>query len=83
MQLSIGLIQNRDKETSPGKLSWRVTALSESEPNPIATGSYFPIYRLFVQVDRIPKTWLTSGQRVAITCFSSGTWVTVCAYIGS
>ena len=30
------------------KVSARKTALSESEPNPIATGSHFPIYRLNV-----------------------------------
>jgi hypothetical protein len=31
-------------------LSCRVTALSESEPKPIAAGSHFPIYRLLARV---------------------------------
>jgi hypothetical protein len=35
--------------------SWRVTALSESEPNPIATGSHFPIYRHYVHVHVISR----------------------------
>jgi hypothetical protein len=29
-----------------GFINSRITALSESEPNQIATGSHFPIYRL-------------------------------------
>jgi hypothetical protein len=44
------------REALPGTSSGRITALSETEPNRIATSFHFPIYRLFVQVIECANT---------------------------